>query len=121
MIPVVIFAPEIVAFFNNAPEVIDYGTLFLRWLSPFYVLCCFNQIYSSALRGAGNTKAPMIIMITSFVAFRQLFLFVTSLVCYEILPVAMSYPAGWLMASSLCAIYYHRVQLGKSRLVEDSN
>ena len=120
MVPVTVFAPQIVAFFNDAPEVIDYGTLFLRWLSPFYVLCCFNQIYSSALRGAGNTRAPMIIMLTSFVAFRQLYLLVTSLVCNEILPIAMSYPAGWLLCSTLTTVYYHRAQLGKNRLVEDT-
>jgi len=121
MIPVILFAPQIVAFFNDAPEVIDYGSLFLRWLTPFYVLCCFNQIYSGALRGAGNTKAPMIIMLTSFVAFRQLYLFVMSLVCNEVLPIAMSYPAGWLLCSTLTTVYYHRVQLGKSRLVEDTS
>ena len=121
MIPVMGFAPQIVAFFNDAPEVIDYGTLFLHWLTPFYVLCCFNQIYSGALRGAGDTKAPMIIMLSSFVAFRQLYLFLTSLVCNQILPIAMSYPAGWLLCSTLTTIYYHRVQLGKNRLVEDAN
>ena len=119
MVPVISFAPQIVAFFNDAPEVIDYGTLFLHWLTPFYVLCCFNQIYSGALRGAGNTKAPMVIMLTSFVAFRQLYLFCMSLICNEILPIAMSYPAGWLLCSTLTTVYYHRVQLGKSRLVED--
>ena len=120
MVPVLSFASQIVAFFNDVPEVIDYGTLFLHWLTPFYVLCCFNQIYSGALRGAGNTKAPMVIMLTSFVAFRQLYLFLTSLVCNEILPIAMSYPAGWLLCSTLTTVYYHRVQLGKSRLVEDT-
>ena len=119
MIPVIAFAPQIVTFFNAAPEVVEFGTLFLRWLTPFYVLCCFNQIYSGALRGAGNTRAPMVIMLTSFVAFRQLYLFVMSLVCNEILPIAMSYPAGWLLCSTLTTVYYHRVQLGKSRLVED--
>ena len=112
-----IFAPQLVAFFSK--DSVEYGTIFLRWISPFYVLCCFNQIYSGALRGAGNTRAPMIIMLTSFVAFRQLYLFVTSLVCNEILPIAMSYPAGWLLCSTLTTVYYHRVQLGKSRLVED--
>ena len=70
LIPVLMFAPQIVAFFNDKPEVIEYGTLLLRWISPFYILCSFNQIYGSALRGAGNTKAPMFIMLVSFVAFR---------------------------------------------------
>lgn len=120
MIPVMIFAPQIVAFFNNKEEVVYYGSLLLRWISPFYVLCCFNQIYSGALRGAGNSKAPMIIMLASFVAFRQLYLFIMSRVCNEVIPIAMSYPAGWLLSSSLTFIYFNKVRLGKSRLVEDS-
>ena len=119
MIPVLIFSPEIVAFFNNKEEVVQYGSMLLRWLSPFYVLCCFNQIYSGALRGAGNSKAPMIFMLTSFVAFRQIYLFGMSNIWNEIIPIAMSYPAGWLLCSILTGVYYHKVRLGKSRLVED--
>ena len=119
MVPVLIFAPYIVQFFIQEPAVIEYGTLFLRWMTPFYVLCCFNQIYSGALRGAGNTRAPMVIMLTSFVLFRQAYLFCMSQICNEIIPIAMSYPAGWLLCSTLSTIYYHRVNLGKNRLVED--
>ena len=119
LIPVMIFAPGIVAFFNDKPEVISYGTLLLRWISPFYLLCCFNQIYSGALRGAGNSKAPMLIMLSSFVLFRQVYLFAMSRICNEIIPIAMSYPAGWLLCSTLTMLYYHKVNLGKNRLVED--
>ena len=118
MIPVLLFSPQIVAFFNDKPEVVEYGSMLLRWLSPFYILCCFNQIYSGALRGAGDTKAPMIIMLTSFVAFRQVYLFVMARLCNEIIPIAMSYPAGWLLCSLLTAIYYHKAQLSRSRLVD---
>ncbi len=121
MIPVMIFAAPIVAFFNSKPEVVEYGALFLRWLTPFYVLCCFNQIYSGALRGAGNSRAPMIIMLTSFVVFRQVYLFIMSRVCNEVIPIAMSYPAGWLLCSALTSLYYHKVRLGKTRLVDDSS
>ena len=120
MIPVMIFASPIVSFFNSKQEVVEAGTMLLHWLSPFYVLCCFNQIYSGALRGAGNSRAPMIIMLSSFVAFRQVYLFTASRICNEPLVIAMSYPAGWLLCSAITAIYYHRVQLGKSRLVEDT-
>ena len=119
MIPVMAFASPVVAFFNSKEEVVEIGTMLLHWLSPFYVLCCFNQIYSGALRGAGNSRAPMIIMLSSFVAFRQIYLFIMARAWNEIIPIAMSYPAGWLLCSTLTAIYYHSVQLGKNRLVED--
>ena len=118
MVPVLIYAEPIVAFFNSKPEVIHYGSLLLRWITPFYLLCCFNQIYGGALRGAGNSKAPMIIMLCSFVLFRQIYLFAMSRICNEIIPIAMSYPAGWLLCSAVTTVYFYKVRLGKSRLVD---
>ena len=120
MIPVLSFAPQIVAFFNSKPEVVEYGSLLLRWITPFYLLSCFTQVYSGALRGSGNSKAPMVIMLSSYVAFRQIYLFVMSRICNEIIPIAMGYPAGWLLCSTLTVLYYHKAQLGKNRLVEDN-
>ena len=119
MVPVMAFASPLVAFFNSKKEVVEIGTMLLHWLTPFYALCCFNQIYSGALRGAGNTRAPMIIMLSSFVLFRQVYLFIMSRVWNEVIPIAMSYPAGWLLCSTLTVIYYHSVRLGKNRLVEE--
>jgi len=121
MIPVEVFAPYLVGFFNGKAEVVAYGTTLLRWMSPFYILCCINQIIAGALRGAGNSRAPMLIMIGSFVVFRQCYLYVMShFICNEFLPIAMSYPAGWLLCSALVLIYYKKVQLSKSRLVEET-
>lgn len=120
MVPVLILSEPIVAFFNDKPEVVDYAVLLLRWLSPFYVLCCFNQIYAGALRGAGDSRTPMLVMMISFVVFRQVYLFAMSHICNEILPIAMGYPAGWLLCSLLTTVYFYKVDLGKFRLVEDS-
>lgn len=117
MIPVMIASPYLVAFFNDKAEVIEIGSLLLRVVTPFYVLCCINQIYSGALRGSGNTKIPMYIMLASFVVFRQIYLFIMSNVCNEIIPIALSYPAGWLLCSALTLIYYHKTNLAKSRVV----
>ena len=120
MLPVLIAAPSLVAFFNNKPEVIEFGTLFLRYISPFYLVMCIYQVYAGALRGAGNSRVPMILMLLSFVAFRQAYLYVVSRwMPGAILPIALSYPAGWLACSVSTLIYYSRARLSKSRLVED--
>lgn len=114
-------APHTVAFFNDKPEVIEYGTLFLRHLTPFYVLCCVNQVYSGALRGAGNSRATMLIMLCSFVLFRQCYLYIVSrFISNTILPLAMGYPAGWLVCSAVTLLYYRRVSLQSSSLNIDS-
>lgn len=120
MIPCMLFAGPLVAFFNSKPEVVDYGVLLLHWITPFYFLPCINQIYSGALRGAGNSRAPMLIMLASFVVFRQIYLFVVAnFISNTIVPIAMSYPAGWFLCSALTLLYYRRVHLASSRLVED--
>ncbi len=118
MIPLVIFAPFFGSIFNSKPEVIEYSTLLLRWMSPFYLLCCFNQVYSAALRGAGNSKVPMIIMVGSFVVFRQIYLFVmANYISNEIIPIAMGYPAGWAVCSAATLIYYKKTDLMKTKIV----
>ncbi len=118
MVPLIIFAPQAGAFFNAKPEVLEFSTLLIRWLSPFYLTCCMNQIYSAALRGAGNSKIPMIIMLFSFVLFRQSYLFIMSnFIANEILPIAMGYPAGWILCSAITFIYYKKTDLMKTKLV----
>ena len=117
MIPIMIFAPYLVAFLNNKPEVIEYGTTILRLQSPFYVLCCVNQIYAGVLRGSGNSRVPMITMLFSFVVFRQCYLYImANYISNEIIPIALAYPAGWLMASILVTIYYKKTSLTKNRV-----
>ena len=119
MIPVLIFAPQLVYFFNKEPAIIEFGTVFLHWLTPFYVLCCINQIYAGALRGSGNSTAPMIIMLTSFVLFRQIYLYImANYISNTVIPIAMAYPAGWLLCSLLMFIYYKTAKLEESRIVK---
>lgn len=120
LIPVLVFAPQLTAFFNSKAEVVAYGTLLLRLLSPFYLLFCFNQIYSGALRGAGNSRVPMVIMLGSFVVFRQIYLYVVAnFVANEIVPIAMSYPAGWFVCSVATLIYYTHCKFDSHRIVTD--
>ncbi len=121
MLPVIVFSGGFVSFFNNKPEVVEIGSMFLRYITPFYILCCVNQVYSGALRGAGNSRAPMIIMLSSFVVFRQIYLYImANFISNTILPIAMSYPAGWILCSTLTFIYYKRAKLSKSRLIEEN-
>lgn len=120
LVPVLLLAPDLTAFFNSKAEVVSYGALLLRLLSPFYFFFCINQIYSAALRGAGNSQVPMWIMLGSFVVFRQIYLYIVAhYVSNEIIPIAMSYPAGWFVCSVATLIYYRFCKFDSHRLVED--
>ena len=113
MIPLLIFAPQMVYLFNQEAAVIRFGTLFLYLLSPFYILCCVNQVYSNVLRGAGDTRTPMIVMLGSFVVFRQIYLFAMSHIFDSIIPIALGYPAGWLVCSVLIYACYRKFRWDK--------
>ena len=120
LVPVLTLAPDMTAFFNSKPEVVSYGALLLRLLSPFYFFFCINQIYSGALRGSGNSQVPMIIMLGSFVVFRQIYLYVMAhFISNEIVPIAMGYPAGWFVCSAVTLLYYAHCKFDSHRLVED--
>ena len=120
LVPVLLFAPDLAAFFNSKAEVVSYGALLLRLLSPFYFFFCINQIYSGALRGAGNSQMPMFIMLGSFVVFRQIYLYVmANFISNEIVPIALSYPAGWFVCSAVTLLYYAHCKFDSHRLVED--
>ena len=107
------FAPTFISLFTNEADVIAYGVRFLRIISPFLVLTTFNQIYAGALRGTGNSRTPMIVMLFSFVLFRQAFLFTVKLLGNELTWISLGYPMGWAMCSLLLAIFYHRSKFYK--------
>ena len=120
IVVVMVFAPFWAGIFNDDPGVVQYATLLLHTVTPFYLCTSVNQIFSAALRGAGNTRAPMIIMLCSFVGFRQIYLFVVSnYISNDLLPIAMSYPAGWLACCLTTLIYYLTFSFEKSRLIQD--
>ena len=105
---VVIFCAPLIKIFNDDPGVVEYGVMFIRLISPFYLIICFNQIYAGALRGAGDAKAPMFIMLFSFVLFRQLYLAIGTQFINTEWFVGLGYPAGWAMCSTLQLLYYYK-------------
>ena len=111
MMPVMAAAPMLAALFTKDPEVIAYGVRFIRLMMPFYVAISFNQILGNALRGAGNSVVPMILMMSSFIVFRQIYLFAISHIYNTITSVALGYPFGWILCSVLLLIYYGKMGL----------
>lgn len=106
-----VVAPYLIYIFNQDEEVIHYGTIFLRTMSPFFLCVAYNQIHNGALKGAGNTKIPMIIMMSCFIVFRQIYLFVISRIINTPIAIALGYPLGWLLCTIILSIYYKKVDI----------
>ncbi len=113
---VILLAPHLAGIFNSDPAVVANATLLLRYITPFYIFTCANQIFAAGMRGAGNSLAPMVIMLTSFVGFRQLYLFIVSnYVSNDLLTVGMAYPAGWGICCLVMTVVYFSYRFDSSR------
>lgn len=65
-----IFTPSLLKFFSSDENVIYYGTLMMRILSPAYIFLSLSHAFTGILRGAGLTKIPMFVMISCWCIFR---------------------------------------------------
>ncbi|MBQ2312273.1 MAG: MATE family efflux transporter, partial [Firmicutes bacterium] len=105
-----VFAPEITAFFNSDPAVMAYGAVCIRFITPFYLIHILIMIHTAALRGTGDTLVPMIIMVGCFVFLRQIYLYVmTNYIVNTPVSVLASYPVGWVVGTVLNAVRYKRM------------
>ena len=102
-----LFAAPAVGLFSPDESVIAYGVLFIRANCFFLLFNCVNHVLAGALRGRGDSRGPMIIMLLSFVGIRQIYLFaVTRFVANTPLLVGFGYPVGWTTCCIIEVTYF---------------
>jgi len=103
-----IFARPAIRLFSAEEAVIEYGSLFIHANVFFLIFNCVNHTLAGALRGRGDSKGPMVIMLSTFVVFRQIYLFtVTHYVANTPFLVGFGYPVGWMSCCLAEVIYYY--------------
>ena len=111
----VAFAPGAVRLFSPDEAVIAYGVLFIRTNVVFLLFNCINHVLAGALRGRGDSRGPMVIMLCTFVALRQIYLFVvTHYFANTPKIVGIGYPVGWVSCCAAELLYFfirHRQRL----------
>ena len=101
-----VFAPFIVGLFNRDPGVVHYGTYVIRVSSAACIIRGWNQVFGGALRGMGEAKMPMFIILFSFVVLRQIYLAVAMALTRSFYWVGAAFAFGWFFGNVLCALYY---------------
>lgn len=110
-----LFAPFLAARFNADPAVIEAGTMFTRLLCPLFFMSSISRTYAGAVRGLGDSRGPMILMLVGYVATRQLYLAIGTRFVNTPIFIAWAYPMGWIVSSLLIFAYYH---IQKKRLLD---
>ena len=112
------FAPGSVRLFSPDEAVIRYGVLFIRTNVIFLLCNCINHVLAGALRGRGDSRGPMIIMLSTFVALRQVYLYlITHFYANTPRIVGLGYPVGWV-SCCIAELLYYSVKRRK-RLAEE--
>ena len=100
------FAPAAVRMFSPDEAVIRYGAMFIRTNAFFLIFNGIAQVLAGALRGRGDSRGPMVIMLFNFVVVRQIYLYwVTHYVANTPRLVGFGYPVGWVLCCVMELIY----------------
>ena len=103
-----IFADEANGIFTKDQEVIGFGSMFIRANVWFLLANCINHTLAGAIRGRGDSKGPMFIMLFGFVLVRQVYLFlITKFYANTPLIVSRGYPVGWVTCCVIMLCYYY--------------
>lgn len=74
-----IFAHEILRWFSEEPEVIEYGALCLQVIAAGYVFYAYGMVVIQSFNGAGDTKTPTYINFVCFWLFQLPFAYLMAL------------------------------------------
>ena len=103
-----IFAPVLIAAFNNEPQVVFYGTQRARYAALFFCLLSYSHCVSAILRGAGKSMVPMLVMLVCWCLIRVSFLEIVGAFYPHIDIVYWVYPLTWTLSSIVFFIYYQK-------------
>ncbi len=105
-----IFARQAVELFTSDADVIESGIRFVKAISWFFWVNGINHSLAGSMRGRGDSKGPMLIMIICFVFVRQLYLFIiTRVTAGNPVFIGLGYPVGW-SACCITELVYYRLK-----------
>ena len=99
------FAPQLIGFFNNAPEVVDFGARHMRTICLFNGLLAFSHCVAGIMRGAGKATVPMVTMLVCWCLIRVSYITIAVRFVNELTTVSFAYPLTWTLSSIVFLIY----------------
>lgn len=101
-------APQLISFFNDAPEVVEFGARHMRTICLFYFLLSFSHCMAAVFRGAGKASVPMYTMLIFWCFLRIGYISLALPYANQLETVSRAYPITWACSSILFLIYYRK-------------
>ena len=100
------FAPQLIGFFSETQEAIDFGTAHMRTICPFFFLLAFSHCIAGVMRGAGKASVPMFTMLGCWCIFRVTYISIAVQYVNQLTTVSWAYPITWTLSSIVFLIYF---------------
>lgn len=100
-----ILAPVLIAAFNDAPQVVAYGTQQARTVTLFYFLLAFSHCAAGIMRGAGKATVPMFVMMVCWCIIRVTYITIVVKVIPSISVIFWAYPLTWCLSSIVFLLF----------------
>lgn len=102
------FSPVFLHMFSQDPAVIRVGATQATTESLFYCLLSLNHCLAGILRGAGKTKIPMAVMLSSWCLLRITYITVIIHFIPKVNVIFWAYPLTWSVSAIIFVIYYFK-------------
>ena len=102
------FAPQLIGFFSETLEAIDFGTQHMRTICLFYFLLAFSHCIAGVMRGAGKATVPMFTMLACWCLFRVTYITIAVKYVNQLTTVSWAYPITWAITFSLFLLVFAR-------------
>lgn len=101
-------APILLRMFSSEAEVLAVGARQARTESLFYCLLALNHCLAGILRGAGKTKVPMVVMLSSWCLLRITYITIIVRFIPVVNVIFWAYPLTWSVSAIAFLIYYFK-------------
>lgn len=103
-----VLSPILIAMFNDAPAVVQFGVTQARTVTLFYFLLALSHCLAGIFRGAGRSIVPMLVMMLCWCAIRITYITIAVRLVPQITTVFWAYPLTWSLSSLIFLLYFWR-------------
>ena len=100
------FAPQLIAFFSDTQQAINFGVRHMQTICLFYCLMAFSHCIAGVMRGAGKATVPMFTMLVCWCVIRVSYITVAVKFVNKLTTVSWAYPITWTLSSIVFLIYF---------------
>ena len=105
-----LLAPQLIRIFTSEPQSVEYGVVFMRTVTIFYLFLTFSHEATGILRGLGMSVIPMLGMFGFWCVGRILYVTIALRIIPDFRVICWAYPLTWICTTAIFSIVLFRTK-----------